>query len=229
MRLWWNGALVVVAAVGLGAAACGGAEATGVDSSSSEVRGFPPEGGGPDANIEITLTDAPGEECGTEACFVVTSDKNISHIWFDFGECPVEDYRVLLATGQFPDFRDFTSRVKTKGGPCKSTLGDLDYRIEVPGSDRSGPKEVHIAEVCFQFLDRIPLLDDITIGAKGASECAREDDFGDAGGISAMWNNEPPPQPEECPVCEEEENDHCKPPKDGGYQTNWYDECDERD
>jgi hypothetical protein len=98
-------------------------------------------GGGHDDGIVITQTKSPGSQCGTKSCFHIKADKNISHVFLDFGACSVKDFQVLARTDSH-GFEDVTDRLKTQGGPCKDL--NLKYRLELRGPDRE-------ADVCVVF------------------------------------------------------------------------------
>lgn len=111
-----------------------------------------------------------GESRGTQGgnrgallCFdPIERDKNITHVFLDFGDCPVKDFRVFIKTESRGE-EEVTDRLKTTGGPCKEL--DADYRLEVPGPDKK-------VKVCIIFKDHVT--DDVRIGAKSANECRYE-------------------------------------------------------
>ena len=111
--------------------------------------------------------DEHDNQCGKKICFdPIERDKNITHIFLDFGKCPVKDFTVLLET-ESRGWEDVTDRLKSNGGPCQEL--NADYRFEVPGPDKE-------AKVCIIFHDYVT--DDVRIGAKSADECRYEDGDG---------------------------------------------------
>ena len=105
-----------------------------------------------------------GKQCGKKICFdPIERDNNITHIFLDFGDCRVRDFRVFLET-ESRGKEEVTDRLKSTGGPCQEL--DADYRFEVQGPDKE-------ARVCIIFEDYLP--GDVRIGAKSANECSYED------------------------------------------------------
>lgn len=147
MRLWKAGlvAAVMAGAVGFG---CGGVTSQEDSSPGAAVN----------AVQDVETWD---NQCGVTRCIDLEREKNITHIFLDFGDCPVEDFDVTLTT-ESRGTEDVTDRLKTKGGPCKEL--NADYRFEVQGPDKE-------ARVCITFHDYIT---DVRVGAKDADECRYE-------------------------------------------------------
>ncbi|MDY7228174.1 hypothetical protein [Hyalangium rubrum] len=117
---------------------------------------------GATAHYVEQLSGSGPNQCGKRICFdPIVRDKNITHIFLDFGNCPVKDFRVFLTTEHFGTVE--VDKIKSKGGPCKEL--DADYHFEVPGPDKK-------AKVCIVFKDYVT--DDVRIGAKSADECRYE-------------------------------------------------------
>jgi hypothetical protein len=127
--------------------------------------------------IVITRTRSPGKQCGTRTCFHIEADKNISHVFLDFGDCNVGRFKVLARTPFTGEYENVTDRLKTQGGPCQEL--DMAYRFELRGPDRDNPGDVREADVCVVFYDKIP---EVRIGAKAGSTC-EADTF-----RSAVWS-----------------------------------------
>jgi hypothetical protein len=154
MSQWKAGVVAMVMAGALGVG-CGG---------------MPEEEAGPSPTERYLtqLEDGEGYPCGKKICFdPIERDKNITHVFLDFGDCPVKDFRVFIKTESRGE-EEVTDRLKTTGGPCKEL--DADYRFEVPGPDKK-------VKVCIIFKDYVT--DDVRIGAKSADECRYEkkDDY----------------------------------------------------
>ncbi|QSQ20769.1 hypothetical protein JY651_36900 [Pyxidicoccus parkwayensis] len=114
-------------------------------------------------------------QCGKKICFdPIERDKNITHIFIDFGDCRVRDFRVFLET-EHRGKEEVTDRLKTQGGPCQEL--DADYRFEVQGPDKE-------AKVCIIFEDYVPK--HVRLGAKAANDCSYEDDDD----LRVSWKNE---------------------------------------
>lgn len=153
MRQWKAGlvAAVMAGVVGVGC----GSEATVEDSAQSSAT----------ERYLNQLGGEPGPQCGKKICFdPIERDKNITHIFLDFGNCPVRDFRVFLKT-ESRGTEEVTDRLKTRGGPCQEL--DADYRFEVQGPDK-------VAQVCIIFEDYLP--GEVRIGAKSANDCRYEGD-----------------------------------------------------
>lgn len=171
----WKAGLVAAVMAGVAGFGCGTVEPADESLSAEaglsgqpaldEVVATGPNGGG----IDIVRFERAGDQCGSRTCFRIKAEKNISHVFLDFGECPVKDFRVLARTPFTDEYEDVTDRLKTRGGPCQDI--DAQYRFEVRGPDRDDPKEIRKAEVCVVFEDYIA---GVTIGAKAANECAEE-------------------------------------------------------
>jgi len=116
--------------------------------------------------IVITRTRSPGNQCGTRACFHIEADKNISHVFLDFGDCDVRRFKVLARTPFTDGYENVTDRLKTQGGPCQEL--DMAYRFELRGPDRDDHDDIREADVCVVFYDKIP---EVRIGAKAGSTC----------------------------------------------------------
>jgi hypothetical protein len=148
----WSAGLVVAVMVGVVGFGCGGVELE-EDPSSGLVEQY----------LEEASVDAAGggNLCAKPTCVDLGRDKNITHVFLDFGECNVGDFRVFLTTAS-RGTEEVTDRLKKKGGPCKEL--DADYRFEVQGPDRK-------ARVCVLFQGKFT---DVRIGAKAANECRYE-------------------------------------------------------
>jgi hypothetical protein len=158
----WKVGLVAAVLAGVVGVGCGGVEPVEEAGPSATQRYLEQlEGGGGGGGGE------PPNKCGEKICFpIIRRDKNITHIFLDFGMCPIRNFRVFLKTAH-RGTEEVTDRLKTRGGPCKEL--DADYHFEVQGPDRE-------AQVCIIFEDYITR--DVRIGAKSANECRY--DIGDA-------------------------------------------------
>lgn len=107
------------------------------------------------------LEDDDHNQCGVRRCIDIERDKNITHVFLDFGNCPIEDFRVTVRT-ESRGIEDVTDRLKSVGGPCQEL--DADYRFELPGPDK-------MVRVCVQFKDYISK---VRVGVKAADECTYE-------------------------------------------------------
>ncbi|MCP3136306.1 hypothetical protein [Pyxidicoccus xibeiensis] len=149
----WKAGLVATVMAGMLGFGCGVEEPVDEVSSNATERYLAP------------FEEERDNQCGKKICFdPIERDKNITHIFLDFGDCPVEDVRVFLTT-ESRGTEEVTDRLKSRGGPCQE-LG-ADYRFEVQGPDKE-------AKVCIIFKDYVT--DDVRIGAKSANECRYEDD-----------------------------------------------------
>lgn len=143
----WNVALLAAVLMGVGSIGCGSMEPAEEPSSGATER-------------YLEQLDGEHDQCGKRICFEpIKRDKNITHIFLDFGACPVKDFKVFLTTSS-RGTEDVTDRLKTQGGPCKE-LG-ADYHFEVQGPDRE-------AKVCIVFKDFVT--NDVRIGSKAGDEC----------------------------------------------------------
>jgi hypothetical protein len=149
MRMWKAG-LVAAVMAGVAGFGCGGVEPADADSSGATER-----------YLRSLEDDDNGNQCGEPVCRTITREKNITHVFFDFGDCVLEegDFTVTV------DGVDFTDRLKSRGGPCREL--DADFRIELPGPART-------ATVCVTFTGRIA--EDVRIGSKAGSACRYEAD-----------------------------------------------------
>ena len=171
----WKAGLVAAVVAGVAGFGCGSVEPAEepVSGETELQRAARPRRGGGDraelGGIDIVRFERAGNMCGSRTCFRIKAEKNISHVFLDFGECPVRDFRVLARTPFTDEYEDVTDRLKTRGGPCQEL--DAKYRFELRGPDRDDPHEIRKAEVCVVFNDYIA---GVTIGAKAASECEEE-------------------------------------------------------
>jgi hypothetical protein len=159
----WSAGLVAAVVLGVVGAGCGGVEVEEEqeqEQPSSALEEYLQE---EEFLVEAAEGDGGNNMCGSRRCFTLERDKNISHIFLDFGKCAdkMKKFRVLLTTPSKGTV-DVTGRLKTQGGPCKEL--DADYRFEVPGPDR-------VAKVCVVFHDYIS---DVRVGAKAANDCRYE-------------------------------------------------------
>lgn len=145
----WKAGLVAAVMAGVAGFGCGGVEPADEGSSGATERYL----------RSFEDDDNGNNQCGEPVCRTITREKNITHVFFDFGDCVMEegDFTVTV------DGVDFTERLKSRGGPCRE-LG-ADFRIEVPGPART-------VEVCVTFTERIA--EDVRIGSKAADECRYE-------------------------------------------------------
>ena len=145
-------AAVMAGAVGFG---CGGVEPepTQASAPSATAKYF--------ENVSAFEDDNDHNQCGVRRCIDIERDKNITHVFLDFGNCPVEDFRVTVRT-ESRGVEDVTDRLKSVGGPCQEL--DADYRFELPGPDK-------MVRVCVQFKDYITK---VRVGVKAADECTYE-------------------------------------------------------
>ncbi|AKJ06774.1 hypothetical protein ATI61_105254 [Archangium gephyra] len=144
-------AAVMMGAVGIG---CGGVEPE------------PPRASAPSATAKYLeaaddFEDNDHNQCGVRRCIDIERDKNITHVFLDFGNCPVKDFRVTVRT-ESRGVEDVTDRLKSVGGPCQEL--NADYRFELPGPDK-------MVRVCVQFKDYITK---VRVGVKAADECTYE-------------------------------------------------------
>lgn len=145
-----------MAAVMVGMVGCGGVEPEPTQASApSAVAKYL------EAADDYEDNDNDHNQCGVRRCIDLERDKNITHIFLDFGKCPVEDFRVTVRT-ESRGIEDVTDRLKTVGGPCQEL--NADYRFELPGPDKK-------VRVCVQFKDYITK---VRVGAKDANECSYE-------------------------------------------------------
>lgn len=170
-RTWINGlfAVAFVGAVGVG---CGVAEDSETTQAPEELAteqvvrdtevaawpGLDDVRRGPDSSHD--------DQCGVKKCFDIKADKNISHVFLDFGKCKVGDFDVLAKTPFTDEYENVTDRLKTQGGPCQD-LG-LTYRFELRGPDRDDNDDPRTARVCVVFHDKVS---EVTVGYKAADLC----------------------------------------------------------
>jgi len=150
----WSAGLVVAVMAGVVGFGCGGVALEEEASSSGLVEQY----------LEAASVEPAGGSniCEKPTCVDIERDKNITHVFLDFGECNVGDFRVFLTTAS-RGTEEVTDRLKKKGGPCKEL--DADYRFEVQGPDLK-------ARVCVLFEGKWT---DVRIGAKSANECRYEE------------------------------------------------------
>ncbi len=147
----WKAGLVAAVMAGVAGVGCGGVEPADEASSGATERYL----------RSLEDDDNGNNQCGEPVCETITREKNITHVFFDFGDCRLEegDFTVTV------DGVDFTDRLKSRGGPCQEL--DADFRIEVPGPART-------VEVCVTFTGRIA--EDVRFGSKAGSACRYEED-----------------------------------------------------
>jgi hypothetical protein len=175
----WKAGLVAAVVSGLVGFGCGGVEPVEAAASgpSAAQRYLEQLEGGED----------PPNQCGEKICYDLERDKNITHVFLDFGKCQPEDFQVFLYT-EHRGWEEVTDRLKDQGGPCKEL--NADYRFEVQGPDRE-------ARVCLVFKDSLPKK--IRVGAKSGNEC-RYDHGGD-GHLAAFEGDDGGGDGKDCHEC----------------------------
>ena len=118
----------------------------------AEVRG-----GNSDPNLEVEVDRV----VNCKACFTVTADKNITHI---FVKVYGSDAYKILVNGEPVDAKD----LHDKGGPCNHGTDEIfrDVWFPLTGNQKE-------AEICV-VLKNPPVYAKVTVGAKAASACVDE-------------------------------------------------------
>jgi hypothetical protein len=150
----WRAGLVAAAMSALVGFGCGGVEPLEEEETSS---------GAAEQYLQEALGNEHDNQCKAFKCEEIKRDKNITHVFLDFGKCSkLKDFRVFVFT-KSRGKEEVTDRLKKKGGPCQEL--NADYRFELPGPD-------HKAKVCVVFKDYVA---NVRIGSKAGGECTYED------------------------------------------------------
>jgi hypothetical protein len=81
-------------------------------------------------------------------CFDLVAEKKISHVFIDFGDCEIGNFRVFALTPENEDFEEITDlevtdELRVKGGPCHEIERDYVFGLH---AER--------AKVCILFQDK---------------------------------------------------------------------------
>jgi hypothetical protein len=136
----------------------------------------------PQTNLRVTA-DGTNLTCPeASACFDVSSEKNITHIFVDwsFDGCEQDDQDPTFAVTV--DGVDIPSdKWHTRGGPCNHGEDFIPRTIWFPL-----PKNQDTARVCVTVTGAVP--SEILVGAKSAEECT----FDDVEGECQICEQQPP-------------------------------------
>jgi hypothetical protein len=115
------------------------------------------QGGNSDANLSVEVDRV----MNCKACFDVTADKNITHI---FVKVDGTDAYTILVDGTPVDPKD----LHDTGGPCNHGPDEIfrEFLFPLTGNQKE-------AEICV-VLNNPPVYANVTVGAKAASACADE-------------------------------------------------------